>query len=73
MNRILIPGLIILIAILLYSLAFSGKQCGGFAANINTCPVGYECVLNSQHPDASGTCRFSPIFILIELRNKYLK
>ncbi len=73
MKRFIIFGLLVLIVILLYSLAFSGKQCGGFAANINTCPVGYKCVLNSSYPDNLGTCRFSPVSSFIELRNRYLK
>ena len=73
MKRLLIFGLAVLAAILLYSIAFSGRQCGGIAANINTCPVGYECVSSSRYPDASGNCRFSPIFTLIELRNKFFK
>jgi len=73
MKKLLIFGLLVLAAILLYSLASSGKQCGGIAANINTCPVGYECISSSKFPDASGNCRFSPAFTLIELRNKYFK
>lgn len=73
MKRILIFGLLVLIVILIYSLAFSGKQCGGIMANINTCPVGYKCMSRSRYPDASGTCRFTPLSILIELRNKCLK
>ena len=73
MKGLLILGLVVLIVILLYSLVFSGKQCGGIAANINACPVGYECVSSSRYPDASGNCRFSPAFTLIELRNKYFK
>lgn len=73
MKTLLNFGLLALVSILLYFLAFSGKQCGGIAANINTCPVGYECVLSNGYPDASGSCRFSPIFTLIELRNKYLR
>lgn len=73
MKRLLIFGLMVLAAILLYSIAFSGRQCGGIATNINTCPVGYQCVSSSKYPDASGNCGFSPVFTLIELRNKYLK
>lgn len=73
MKRPFILGLIILIVILFYSFAFSGKQCGGFATNINTCPIGYECMSSLKFPDASGDCRFSPVFSLIELRNKYFK
>ena len=71
MKRLLIFGLVILAAILLYSIAFSGRQCGGIAAN--TCPTGYGCISSSRYPDASGKCRFSPVFTLIELRNKYFK
>lgn len=73
MKRFLILGLVFLAAFLFYTFVFSGKQCGGIAANINTCPIGYECVLSSRYPDASGNCRFSPIFTLIELRNKRFK
>jgi hypothetical protein len=35
-----------------------GKPCGGIAANLPKfqCPAGYECQLEGNYPDASGTC-----------------
>lgn len=54
-------GLVFLIGILVYSLLFSQKSCGGLLANLekNQCPPGYVCRLDGSHPDASGTCRFA--------------
>jgi hypothetical protein len=51
---------------LFYSLRFNGAMCGGIAANLNTCPVGYACVYKNHHPDASGTCVFSPMHFLLK-------
>lgn len=61
-------GLVVLIGILVYSVLFSRKSCGGLMANLekNQCPPGYVCHLSGSYPDASGTCRFAPILILRE-------
>ena len=66
---------LIILAIFFYSIIFAGKRCGGFAANLPEyqCPLGYECRMEDNYPDASGKCRFSLIFTFIELRNKYLR
>ena len=45
-----------------YSVKYSGKMCGGIGANLKEfqCPRLYECVLESNKPDASGVFRFLP-------------
>ncbi|MBU2025989.1 hypothetical protein KJ912_04635, partial [Patescibacteria group bacterium] len=46
----------------IYSLKYSGKLCGGENANLKRqqCPQLYECVLESNQPNALGVCRFLP-------------
>ncbi len=34
-------------------------SCGGFIANPHHCPTGYDCQLNSGHPDTGGQCVLS--------------
>jgi len=45
-----------------YSVKYSGKMCGGEYANVKEyrCPRLYECVLESNKPNATGVCRFLP-------------
>jgi len=46
----------------IYSMKYSGKACGGENANSKEylCPRLYECVLESNKPNAIGACRFLP-------------
>ena len=50
------------LAMTVYSTRYSGKVCGGEKANVKEyqCPRLYECVLESNKPNATGVCRFLP-------------
>lgn len=50
------------LAAVVYSVKYSGKPCGGEKANLKEfkCPRYYECVLESNKPNAMGVCKFMP-------------
>lgn len=50
------------LAMTVYSVKYSGKPCGGENAKLKEyqCPRLYECVLESNKPNAVGVCRFLP-------------
>lgn len=62
-RKILILALILpTLGAVVYSAKYSGKMCGGENANVKEylCPRLYECVLESNEPNATGVCRFLP-------------
>lgn len=50
----------------------SGQSCGGFGGETRQfkCRSGFKCYYSDQYPDSQGTCIFSPLFTLNELRMK---
>jgi len=62
-RKILILSMVLpTLAMAVYSIKHSGKPCGGENANLKEyqCPRLYECVLESNKPNATGVCRFLP-------------
>jgi hypothetical protein len=73
--RLIIVVTAVIGVVLVYSFALTGKPCGGFVANLPEyqCPPGYFCKVDSNYPDAGGTCHFSVIHLLGVIRHEHLK